>query len=176
MIRFAVTCGPVRPIATEHIAPVSSVPVGKTPGQLGVWLRQELTRRGYDLARGGQSQFARAADMHPSMVNRILSEDRGAEIDVLRRIGRALGYSLGEMLLHAGLAERDELPVRSPDDLDAVSDNPYSDPYERQIWEWRDLPERVRRQLIMVLDTALRAEQESDERPDAKVAKFRNRA
>lgn len=149
------------------------MPVGKTPGQLGVWLRQELTRRGYDLAKGGQSKFAREADIHPSMVNRIINEGRGAEIDVLRRMGRALGYTLGEMLINAGLADHDELPARSPDDLQASADNPYTDPRERQIWAWRELPERVRRQIILVLRAALQSETEEDERPDADVRQFR---
>jgi hypothetical protein len=134
---------------------------------LGVWLRQELTRRGYDLAKGGQSKFAREADIHPSMVN------RGAEIDVLRRMGRALGYTLGEMLINAGLADHDELPARSPDELQASADNPYTDPRERQIWAWRELPERVRRQIILVLRAAVQSEAEEDRRPDADVKQFR---
>lgn len=152
---------------------ISSVPVGKTPGQLGVWLAQELTRRGYDLAKGGQSRFAREADLHPSIVNRILSEDRGAEVDVLRRMGNALGYTLGEMLLHAGLAGRDELPVRTPDELDLVSNNPFTDPHERQIWEMGELSDSVRHHLVIALRAALQLEQEEDRRPNADVRPLR---
>ncbi|HUR74400.1 MAG TPA: helix-turn-helix transcriptional regulator [Sporichthya sp.] len=147
--------------------------MGKTPGQLGDWLRQELMKRGYNLAKGGQSRFAREADIHPSMVNRILSEDRGAEVDVLRRMGKALGYTLGEMLIHAGLAEHSELPARSPEELAASSDNPYTDPYQRQIWGMVGLSEFVRRSLIIALDSAIRHEREQDGRPDAEVRQFR---
>jgi hypothetical protein len=88
------------------------MPVGKTPDGFGDWLRAELVGRGYDLLRGGQSGFAREADIDVSIVNRTLKGVRMPEIDALRRIGRALGYSLGEMLVVAGLASRDELPVR----------------------------------------------------------------
>ncbi len=90
---------------------LSSVPVGKTPGQFGDWLRHELTERGYDLRRGGQSQFAREADIDVSIINRTLKNERLPEIDGLRRMGRVLGHSLGEMLVGAGLAAPDELPV-----------------------------------------------------------------
>ena len=78
-------------ISPEEINAVSSLPVGKTPGQLGVWLREELTGRGYDLQRGGQSQFARESDVHVSVISRVLNEGRVPEMDALRRIGRALG-------------------------------------------------------------------------------------
>lgn len=149
------------------------MPVGKTAGQLGVWLRHELTRRGYNLAKGGQSRFAREAGIAPSIVNRVLNEDRGAEIDVLRRMGGALGYTLGEMLIHAGLAEHSELPARSPEDLAASSENPYTDIYQRQIWDMRGLSEFVRRSLIIALDSAIRHEREQDGRPDAEVRQFR---
>lgn len=149
------------------------MPVGKTPGRLGEWLDAELTKRGYDLTRGGQSRFAREADIHPSMVNRILSEDRGAEVYVLRRIGNALGYNLGEMLLHAGMAERHELPARSPDDLQVTSDNPYTDPQERQIWEITGLGDGDKKMLIRLI-RAIRSEGDAeDERPAASVHQLR---
>lgn len=104
-------------LASKRMSPdsateVSSLPVGKTPGRLGVWLRRELTERGYDLQRGGQSQFARKADIHVSIISRVLNEDRGLEIDPLRRVGRALGYTLGEMLVHASAASAAELRLR----------------------------------------------------------------
>ncbi len=120
--------------------------VGKTAGPLGVWLAGELTRRGYDLARGGQSRLAREADIHPSVINRVLREDRGLEIGLLRRLGKALGYSLGEMLVHAGLAEPDELPVREHLDAEpgappgpASSEPPrYDDPVLQYLWDAPD--------------------------------------
>lgn len=86
--------------------------VSKVPGgQFGNWLRQQLTSRGYDLRRGGQSRFARETDIDVSTISRALKGERMPEIDALRRIGRVLGHSLGEMLVAAGLAQADELPV-----------------------------------------------------------------
>lgn len=120
--------------------------VGKTAGPLGQWLADELTRRGYDLASGGQSRLAREADIHPSVINRVLREDRGLEIGPLRRLGKALGYSLGEMLVHAGVATPDELPVR--EHLDAEPGAPpgpgpskpprYDDPVLQYLWDTPD--------------------------------------
>ncbi|MFI6793615.1 hypothetical protein ACIBG4_40425 [Nonomuraea sp. NPDC050383] len=162
------------------ISAISSLLVGKTAGQLGAWLRRELTRRGYDLAKGGQSQFAREADVHVSIINRVLNKGQGVEIDVLRRIGKPLGYNVGEMLVLAGSAERDELPIRPSEELENAPQpepepdtNPYSDPYERQIWEMDGLSPFVRESLIVALHSAVRFEQQKDERPDAEVRQFR---
>jgi transcriptional regulator with XRE-family HTH domain len=147
--------------------------VGKTPGPLGVWLREELTKRGYNLEFRGQSQFARESGVAASIINRILNEDRGAELDVLRRIGQALGYNVGEMLMFAGLVTRDELPPRSPEELQAISDNPYTDPHERQIWEMGELSEFLRTSLIVALRNARDMEGRADARPDADVRQFK---
>ncbi|MCP2350680.1 hypothetical protein [Nonomuraea roseoviolacea] len=164
----------------EVISALSSLLVGKMAGQLGAWLRQELTRRGYDLAKGGQSQFAREADVHVSIINRVVNKGQGVEIDVLRRIGRALGFNVGEMLVLAGQVERDELPVRPPEELEEASHpepapdtNPYSDPYERQVWEMEELSEFVRRSMIVAMQSAIRMEEEEDKRPNADVRQFR---
>lgn len=148
------------------------MPVGKTPGRLGVWLHEELTKRGYDLKFRGQSQFAREAGIAASIVNRILNEDRGAENDILRKIGRALGYSFGEMLLFSGQAERDELFIRSPEDLKATSDNPYTDDTERQIWTLSGLNDGDKKMLIRLVRT-IRSEDDVDEQPAAQVHQLR---
>ena len=152
--------------------------VGKSAGQPGDWLRQELTRRGYDPKYGGQSQFARAAGMHVSIVNRAL-QGKGVTLDVLRRMGRALGYNLGDMLVLSGMAEREELPVRPPEELeDAPSpepdESPYTDERERQIWAW-NLPQDVREQVVLVLRALIQHREEKDERPDAEVHDLRSR-
>ena len=104
-------------LASKHMSwrtavRVVSVPVGKTPVQFGDWLRRELTSRDYDPQRGGQSKFAREAGIDVSIINRVLRTERVPEVDALRRIGAALGYSLGEMLVFANLATSEELPVR----------------------------------------------------------------
>lgn len=149
--------------------------MGKEAGQPGDWLRQELTRRGYDLY-GGQSQFARDADMHVSIVNRAL-KGTPVSLDVLRRMGRVLGYSLGEMLVISGTAERDELPVRPPEALeDAPSPepdtNPYVDPEERQIWTMTGLDDDLKRMMIRFLRT-MRASDDAGEPESARVRQIR---
>jgi transcriptional regulator with XRE-family HTH domain len=159
------------------ISDVSSVLVGKTPGQLGDWLRRELTSRGYNLLHGGQSQFAREAGIHVSIVNRVINKGQGVENDVLRRIGAALGYSFGDMLVVSGQATRDELPVRPPEELEDVpppeeDSNPYTDPNERAIWNL-DLPESLRRQIIKYLRVLIQMEAEEDEGTNASVSPIR---
>lgn len=131
-------------------------------GQLGTWLRQEMLKRGYDPRRGGQSRLAREAGVAASSINRALNQGYGVENDVLRRLGKALGYSFGEMLVFAGEASREELPVRPPEELvpeeplpSVPDDNPFTHPHERQIWEWEDLPEVVRKHVIVSLRAAL---------------------
>lgn len=153
--------------------------VGKNAGQPGDWLRQELTRRGYDLRYGGQSQFARDADMHVSIINRAL-KGTPVSLDVLRRMGRPLGYSLGDMLVLSGTATRDELPARPREALEdapepELDDSPFIDPHERQIWAWDDLPESARRQVIIALRSVIKFQEEEDRRPDADVHPIRRR-
>ncbi|MFB4275820.1 hypothetical protein ACBJ59_11045 [Nonomuraea sp. MTCD27] len=152
--------------------------MGKTAGQPGDWLRQELTRRGYDLRYGGQSQFAREADMHVSIVNRAL-QGKGVTLDVLRRMGKALGYNVGEMLVISGQVERDELPIRPPEELEDTPSpepdtNPYTDPQERQIWAIDGLSDDLKRMLITFLKT-MRADVGADEEPAARVTELRRR-
>lgn len=155
--------------------------MGKTPGhaddQPGAWLRRELSKRGYDLRYGGQSQFARDAGIHVSIVNRVINKGQGVELDVLRRIGRALNYNLGEMLILSGQAERDELPVRPPEGLEDApppepDTNPYTDPIERQLWEVTGLDEGDRHMLVRVF-RAVRQNGAVEERPAAEVWQIR---
>lgn len=86
--------------------------MGKVPGQFGLWLRDELTQRGFN-ERGGATRFAREAGVDVSIVSRVLNEGRAPQIEALRSFGRVLGYTLGEMLVFAGVATADELPVRT---------------------------------------------------------------
>lgn len=115
--------------------------------------------------------------MHVSIINRAL-QGNSVSLDVLRRMGKALGLNLGEMLVLSGTAERDELPPRPPEDLEDApppepDPSPYVDPHERQVWEWGDLSELVRRQVIIALRSAIQFEEEEDERPDADVRPLR---
>nr|SAP16304.1 hypothetical protein BN4615_P10967 [Nonomuraea gerenzanensis] len=149
--------------------------MGKTPGRLGLWLREELTQRGYNLEFRGQSRFAQEAGVAASIINRILHEDRGATNDVLRRIGKALGYTLGEVLELSGLATREDLALRPRDELQAMADAPYTDPHERQIWAWTDLPEDVREQVVIALRATLMHREQKSDRSDADVHPIRHR-
>ncbi|MDP4500997.1 helix-turn-helix domain-containing protein [Nonomuraea turcica] len=150
--------------------------MSKTPGRgFGAWLREQMDRRGYS-GRGGSTRLARDAGINLSIVSRALNDEVVPALDALRGIGKALGYTLGEMMVFAGVATPDELPIRreSPDEASApVEPSPYTDPHERQLWEMRDLPERVRRHVIISLRAALRAEEEEDPRPNADVKQFR---
>jgi transcriptional regulator with XRE-family HTH domain len=87
--------------------------MSKSPGRFGKWLKRELARRGH-LERGGLSRFARSAGLDLSVLSRALNEGRMPETDALRRIGRALGYSLGDMLIFAGIADPEELVATQP--------------------------------------------------------------
>lgn len=87
--------------------------MGNVAGQFGPWLREELRRRGYLSERGGQTSFANEAGIGVSVLSRILNDGRVPEIDALRAMGRVLGYSLGEMMVFAGVAKPDEMPVRA---------------------------------------------------------------
>jgi len=100
-------------MAVSPSVAVPSLPVSNDAGQFGHWLREELTRRGYLSERGGQTRFAKEADIGTGVLSRIFSEEnRIPDNETLRRIGRALGYSLGEMLVAAGAAQPEEMPIR----------------------------------------------------------------
>lgn len=155
--------------------------MGKTAGQNddqpGGWLRRELIKRRYDLQYGGQSQFARDAGMHVSIINRAL-KGNAVSVDVLRRMGKVLKLSLADMMVLSGMAERDELFARPPGELEEAplpepDTSRYKDPHERQIWAWDDLPEDVREQVIIALRASIQHREEKDDRPDADVRPLR---
>ncbi|MFF3665377.1 helix-turn-helix domain-containing protein [Microtetraspora malaysiensis] len=110
----------------------------------GKWLRAEFDRRGYG-ERGGQTRFAKESGVHISVIYRLVAgQGRTPELDVLRRIGRTLGYTLAEMLVAADLAASDELsfPDRSGEEttpLQAPKAPPrYDNPAMQHIWEIPD--------------------------------------
>lgn len=78
------------------------------------WLRKEMRRRGWEpdgTRSGGRTALAAQSGVHISVISRALNEGRTPDLDSLRLLGQAFGYNLGEMLVFAGRAERDELPV-----------------------------------------------------------------
>lgn len=79
----------------------------------GEWLRKEMLRQGYEVdgpRAGGRTLLAKRSGISLSIISRILGENRVPEVPALRAIGKTLGYTLGEMMVFAGLAEPEELP------------------------------------------------------------------
>lgn len=78
----------------------------------GAWLRREMTARGYDVDSprgGGRTTLAAESGVSISIISRILTGERAAEVDTLRKIGRVLGYDIIQMMIHAGLIEYTEV-------------------------------------------------------------------
>lgn len=78
------------------------------------WLRQEMPRRGYPLEgprAGGIARLAADAGIGHGSVSRLVAGQTEPSITTLRRIGQLWGYTLGEMLVHAGLAEPEEMTI-----------------------------------------------------------------
>ncbi|MBB4702184.1 helix-turn-helix domain-containing protein [Sphaerisporangium siamense] len=81
-------------------------------GPFGAWIRAAMNARGYT-ERGALTRFAREAGVNKSTVSRAINEGVIPDLSALRGMGRVLGHTLGEMLVHAGLATAEELPVRA---------------------------------------------------------------
>lgn len=147
------------------------MPVGTEkdePPLFGAWLRREMERRGYETEgprAGGRTRLANETGISLSVVSRILIDNRIPEIKALRAIGAVFGYSLGEMLVHAGLAGTDELsttvivgPVTSSSDEapQTVAVPPEVDlegapVWEREVWLTRGLTAHERRIIILLI-------------------------
>jgi transcriptional regulator with XRE-family HTH domain len=87
--------------------------MAETP--LASWLRTEMPRRGYPIEgtrAGGIARLADEADISRASMSRIVNGLAEPSIDNLRKIGKVLGYSFGEMLVHAGIAEPADLHLR----------------------------------------------------------------
>ncbi|WP_326797483.1 helix-turn-helix domain-containing protein [Streptomyces sp. NBC_01808] len=76
------------------------------------WLRDQLTRRGYDLSgprSGGKSAFAEHSGISASTVGRMLRGDKITDTRVLGLLAQALGEPLSDILVRAGIITADEL-------------------------------------------------------------------
>jgi transcriptional regulator with XRE-family HTH domain len=75
------------------------------------WLRDQLTRRGYDLSPrgGGQSRFAEESGIGRATVSRMLGGQGATDTRVLAQLAAALTVPLGEVLVRAGIATDEEL-------------------------------------------------------------------
>ncbi|MFB6846243.1 helix-turn-helix domain-containing protein [Streptomyces sp. NPDC056373] len=83
------------------------------------WLREQLTRRGYDLSArgGGQTRFAEESGIGRATVSRMLG-GQGTQHDtrILGQLAAALRVPLGEVLVRAGVATDEELGrIANPD-------------------------------------------------------------
>jgi transcriptional regulator with XRE-family HTH domain len=85
---------------------------------LSVWLRDQLTRRGYDLSPrgGGQSRFAEESGIGRATVSRMLGGYGATDTRVLAQLAAALNVTLGEVLVRAGIATDEDLGrIAQPD-------------------------------------------------------------
>lgn len=145
------------------------MPVGteKDKPLFGAWLRREMERRGYETEgprAGGRTRLASETGISLSVISRILIDNRIPEIKALRAIGELFGYSLGEMLVYAGLADSDELstsvivgPATSPSgdaptvDIPPEVDLESAPDWERHLWLTPGLTLHERRMAILFL-------------------------
>lgn len=85
--------------------------------QLATWLREQLTRRGYDLSPrgGGQTRFAEDSGIGRATISRMLGGHGATDTRVLGQLAAALEVPLGEVLVRAGILDERELArVRDP--------------------------------------------------------------
>lgn len=90
----------------------------KAAQRFGDWLRDQLTRRGYDLGirGGGQSRFAEDSGIGRATISRILNGSGATDTRVLALLAEALHLPLGEVLVRAGILDVSELSaVQAPD-------------------------------------------------------------
>ncbi|WP_371652469.1 MULTISPECIES: helix-turn-helix domain-containing protein [unclassified Streptomyces] len=82
-----------------------------TPHEFAVWLRDQLTRRGYDLRPrgGGQTRFADDSGIGRATISRILSGQGANDTRVLALLSEALRLPLGEVLVRSGILDESEL-------------------------------------------------------------------
>lgn len=76
------------------------------------WLTRELTARGYDVTNtrsGARSRFAEDSGISQSTVSRLLRGQSGNDIGTFAALANALGLSLGEVLVRAGIITRQDL-------------------------------------------------------------------
>lgn len=141
----------VRLVASAQ-ATLGNMPADPTP--LALWLRAEMPKRGYPLEgprAGGITRLADAAGISRGSMSRIVSGQNDASIDALRKIGQVLGYSLGDMMIHAGLATPEDVatqgtagPVRAAADTPRPNPNIPSDIRLADLEDWVQDTWRIR--------------------------------
>jgi transcriptional regulator with XRE-family HTH domain len=111
------------------------------------WLQHEMPRRGYPLGgprAGGISRLAEDAGIPQASMSRIVNGRAEPSIESLRKLATLWKIPLGEMLVHAGYADLNDLhvvvapadaaPDAPPVSLPAHVSLPDLEPWERHIW------------------------------------------
>ncbi|MHA4819360.1 helix-turn-helix domain-containing protein [Streptomyces aculeolatus] len=82
-----------------------------TAETFAVWLRDQLTRRDYDLGLrgGGQTKFAADSGISRATISRMLSGQGATDTRVLALLAEALHLPLSDILVRAGILTADEL-------------------------------------------------------------------
>lgn len=128
------------------------------------WLQKEMPRRGYPIGgrrSGGISRLAEDADISQPTMSRIVNGGAEPSIDALRKIGKALGVPLNEMLIHAEMAEESDFSLRTfvgpvtplveaARDVQIPRDVPIEDldRYKQHLWFTPDMTVEQRAKLI----------------------------
>ena len=135
--------------------------MAETP--LASWLRTEMPRRGYPIdgpRAGGIARLADDAEISRASLSRIVNGHAEASIDNLRKIGQVLTYSLGEMLVHAGIAKPADLQIRDAPAGDqrrpragipANVNFSELEPWEQEIWLNSDLTTPEKKVAILLI-------------------------
>lgn len=81
------------------------------PGDFAAWLREQLTRAGYDLSLrgGGQTRFAEASGISRATISRMLAGQGATDTRTLTLLSDALRVPLPTVLVRAGVLTEDEL-------------------------------------------------------------------
>jgi len=84
---------------------------GNERDTFAAWMRDQLTRRGYDLGLrgGGRNRFATDAGISPSTVGRLLRGEGATDTGSLARIAETLDVPLTEVLVRAGVLSADDI-------------------------------------------------------------------
>lgn len=96
------------------------------------WLQKELPKRGYQLEghrAGGISRLAKDAGIPQATASRLVNGVGEPSLDSLRKVGKVLGYTLGEMMIAAGLATPEEMTARITATTEPADPAPPQEPW-----------------------------------------------
>ncbi len=128
------------------------------------WLHTEMPRRGYPLQghrAGGISRLAEDAGIPQATMSRIVNGRAEPSVESLRKLAHLWKIPLGELLVHAGLADPSDLHVYithpDSDHVDSLASIPAHiklddlEPWERGIWLIPDLTDKEKKSMILLV-------------------------